>query len=89
MTTVGQSAGLWSDIFRNSPIPIHAEEVTISETDYKNQPVWGNPQASVKIAFFQDFMCPHCAVFTEDIQPQLIQTYKYNEEVAFSFLTFL
>ncbi len=58
------------------------------EIDYTNQPVWGNPQATVKVAFFQDFMCPHCASFTENIQPQLMETYKDNEEVAFFFFNF-
>ncbi len=83
MTTIGQSTDPWSDVFRDNST--YAEEVTISENDYKNQPVWGNRQAAVKVVFFQDFMCPHCATFTEDVQPQLIQAYEDNEEVAFFF----
>ena len=69
------------------PLPLPISE-GIDEIDYQNQPVWGNPEAAVKVAFFQDFMCSHCAAFTEDVQPQLIQTYKDNEEVAFYFFNY-
>ncbi len=58
------------------------------EIDYSVQPVLGDSNAPIKVVLFEDFLCPHCASFTEDIFPQLKREYKENENVAFFFINF-
>ena len=56
--------------------------------DYSVQPVLGDSNAPVKVVLFEDFLCPHCASFTENIFPQLKREYEENNEVAFFFINF-
>ena len=56
--------------------------------DYSGQPVLGDENAPVKVALFEDFLCPHCASFTEDVLPRLKREYKDNDKVAFFFINF-
>ncbi len=56
--------------------------------DYSVQPVLGDNNAPVKVVLFEDFLCPHCASFTESILPQLKREYSDNENVAFFFINF-
>src|SRR5690554_6423034 len=59
-----------------------------SEFDLSNQPVLGNPDAAVKVAMFKDFLCPHCATFSETVFPPLKSEFDGNDDVAFYFLDF-
>jgi protein-disulfide isomerase len=38
-------------------------------------PVQGDPDASVTVAVFEDFACPHCQTFAVDVQPRLVDEY--------------
>ncbi|MEZ4632109.1 MAG: DsbA family protein [Deinococcales bacterium] len=58
------------------------------ELDYSNHPVWGNPEAAVKVAMFEDFLCPHCAEYTDAVLPRLKQDYADNDKVAFYFYNY-
>lgn len=60
-----------------------------SQLDLSNQPVSGNPEASVQVAMFKDFLCPHCATFSETIFPQLKSEFAGNDDVAFYFVDFV
>jgi len=38
---------------------------------YQGQPTIGNSNAPVTIALFEDFLCPHCAEFSDQVWPQI------------------
>lgn len=38
-------------------------------------PVAGDPGASVTVAVYEDFSCPHCATFNQDVFPRLREDY--------------
>lgn len=59
-----------------------------AEFDLTGQPVSGNPEALVKVAMFEDFLCPHCAQFTEGILPQVKSEFAGNDDVAFFYVNF-
>jgi len=42
---------------------------------YDNQPAVGATTAPVKLALFEDFLCPHCAEFSDQVWPQIKRTY--------------
>lgn len=46
---------------------------TTTAIDYAKQPHAGDPQAPAKIAVFFDFLCPHCASFSEEIAPAIMR----------------
>ena len=43
--------------------------------DYQGQPTIGDANAPVTIALFEDFLCPHCAEFSDQVWPQIKRTY--------------
>ena len=43
--------------------------------DYAGQPTIGDPNAPVTIAMFEDFLCPHCAEFSDQVWPQIKRAY--------------
>lgn len=59
-----------------------------AQLDLSNQPVSGNPEATVKVAMFKDFLCPHCATFSETVFPALKSEFDGNDDVAFYFVDF-
>jgi protein-disulfide isomerase len=46
-----------------------------SAIDYADHPVMGDPNAAVKVAMFEDYKCPICKNFDEQILPQLKTNY--------------
>ena len=56
--------------------------------NYSNQPVLGNSDAPIKVVIFEDFLCPHCAAFAENVFPQLEREYGDNDKVAFFLINF-
>jgi protein-disulfide isomerase len=38
-------------------------------------PTLGKPDASVTVQVFEDFACPHCADFTEQVTPRLVENH--------------
>ncbi|HLR46723.1 MAG TPA: thioredoxin domain-containing protein [Deinococcales bacterium] len=57
--------------------------------DLEGTPVLGSPDAAVKVVIFEDFLCPHCATFTEQILPQVRSEFSGNDDVAFHHVNFL
>ena len=60
--------------------------VTNGKIDYSIQPALGSNDAPVKVAMFEDFSCPHCATFTEEILPRLKDDFLDNGKAQFYFV---
>ncbi len=45
--------------------------VAAGELALADQPVKGEPSAPVEIVVFEDFLCPHCGTFVNNVAPQL------------------
>lgn len=61
---------------------------TAAEFDYDSQPVSGSRDAPVKVAVFFDFLCPHCATFSETVTPVLEREFVDDGTAAIYFLNF-
>jgi protein-disulfide isomerase len=48
----------------------------------------GNPNAAVKIVVYEDFQCPSCRLYTEQVEPSLIQNEIKNGQVYYEFRNF-
>ncbi|UCD98718.1 MAG: DsbA family protein [Chloroflexota bacterium] len=48
----------------------------------------GDPNAPVKIEIYEDFQCPACKNFSEQIEPQIVDTYVATGEVYYVFRHF-
>ncbi len=48
----------------------------------------GNPDAPVTIEVYEDFQCPSCKTFTEDIEPQIVDTYVATGDVYYIYRHF-
>jgi len=56
--------------------------------NYDNQPAIGATNAPVKLALFEDFLCPHCAEFSDQVWPQIKRTYVDTGKVKAWFFYF-
>lgn len=56
--------------------------------DYDSQPVAGSRDAPVKVAIYFDFLCPHCATFSETVTPILKREFVDDGTAAIYFLNF-
>jgi len=59
-----------------------------AEIDYASQPHIGNPDAPVKVAVFFDFLCPHCASFSESEAPAIIRDFVDTGIASYYYLNF-
>ena len=48
----------------------------------------GNPSAAVKVEVFEDFQCPYCRQYTEQMEQQIIQTYVATDKVYYTYIPF-
>lgn len=48
----------------------------------------GDPNAPVTIEVFEDFQCPACQNFTENIEPRIVETYVASGQVYYVFRHF-
>ncbi|CAN5762469.1 DsbA family protein [soil metagenome] len=58
------------------------------ELDYENQPALGAADAPVKLAVFEDFKCPACKFFDDNVFPQLERDYIDSGRARLSFVNF-
>lgn len=47
----------------------------------------GNPQATVTVEVWEDFLCPHCREWTTTIKPQLVEEYIKTNKIRLEFHT--
>lgn len=59
-----------------------------SKLSYEGQPAIGNPDATVKIAIFEDFKCPACKYFDENVWPKLENEYINSNQVQAYFMNY-
>lgn len=54
-----------------------------------SNPAWylGDPNGTVTVEIYEDFQCPHCKDFTEEIQPKLVEDFK-GKSVKFVYRHF-
>lgn len=72
---------------RNQAAP--ASTVTFDGSlDLSNQPMIGSPDAKVEVAVFEDFKCPACRNFEENVFPQLERDYIRTGKIKFYFFNF-
>jgi protein-disulfide isomerase len=53
-----------------------------------NGAAMGNPNAPVKIVAYEDFQCPSCRLYTEQVEPSLIQNEIKSGQVYYEFRNF-
>jgi protein-disulfide isomerase len=79
----------------STPAPLDGgnppSQVTGEGLDIGSAPVLGDADAPITIVEFGDYQCPFCALFYNDIEPQLRDTYVENGtvKVVFKALAFL
>lgn len=61
---------------------------TAASIDLAGHPVVGAEDAPVTVVFFEDFLCPHCAEFSETIYPLIERDYVSTGKVKASFFNF-
>lgn len=58
-------------------------ETATPRTDLLSAPVAGDPEADVTVAVYEDFACPHCATFNEEVYPTLRSEYVDSEQIRY------
>jgi protein-disulfide isomerase len=53
-----------------------------------NGTAMGNPNAPVKVVVYEDFQCPSCQLYTEQVEPLLIQNEIKSGQVYYEFRNF-
>lgn len=69
-------------------VPRLTGQAASADLDYASQPVAGSPDAPVKIGVFFDFLCPHCATFSETVTPILKREFVDTGAAAIYFFNF-
>jgi len=52
------------------------------------RPVAGDPDATITVASFEDFACPHCATYSLDVLPQIWSEYVEPGEIRYEWYDF-
>lgn len=60
-------------------------EITPKVRSQTNGLTWGDPNAPVVVEVFEDFQCPACQNFTENIEPLLVAEYVETGQVLLIF----
>jgi protein-disulfide isomerase len=62
---------------------------TVSATlDYSGQPSRGDPDAPVRVAIFEDFLCPACQFFEQNVMPALERDFVDTGQAQVFFYNF-
>ncbi|MFB6145866.1 MAG: DsbA family protein [Candidatus Nanohaloarchaea archaeon] len=56
--------------------------------DLSDQPVTGNPNASVTVVEFGDYQCPYCNMFDQKLFPRLKSDYIDTGKIRFAFINY-
>ncbi len=69
-------------------VPRFTASTASGSIDYSANPRLGSADAPVKVAIFFDFLCPHCASFSDQITPVLRQEFVDTGVAALYFVNF-
>ena len=70
---------------RNRTNAVSASATTI---DFTGQPTLGPADAKVKVAVFEDFKCPNCQRYDQQVFPQIRQNYIDTGKIHYAFFNF-
>jgi len=57
-------------------------------TDTLSRPVRGDPNADVTVLVFEDYACPHCADYSLEVAPEILETYAEPGDIRYEFYDF-
>lgn len=63
-------------------------QITPQDWPEENGTSLGDESATVLVEVFEDFQCPSCAVYSEDIEPVIIENYVADGQVHYVFRQF-
>lgn len=69
-------------------LPTGGSSAAATTIDYAAQPRAGDPNAPVKIAVFFDFLCSHCASFSENEAPAIMREFVDTGKASLYYLNF-
>jgi protein-disulfide isomerase len=65
-----------------------APQAAAATLDFSNQPRRGDPEAPVSVAIFEDFLCPACQFFEENIMPALERDFVSTGQARIYFFNY-
>ena len=73
-------------IYPNLPKPVgEITTPTFSERPLVNKNSMGDPNAPVKIDVWEDFQCPACAQYSQEVETQVTEAYVKTGKVLYTF----
>lgn len=92
LTAVGGAAALGSTAGclggSASALPDGCDVGDLDSVSSLPRPALGSEDAAVTVDVFEDFACPHCQTFTEDVYPEIRSTYVDSGDVQYRFFDF-
>ena len=92
LTAVGGAAALGSTAGclggSASALPDGCDVGDLDSVSSLPRPALGPEDAAVTVDVFEDFACPHCQTFTEDVYPEIRSTYVDPGDVQYRFFDF-
>lgn len=92
LTAVGGAAALGSTTGclggSASALPDGCDVGDLDSVSSLPRPALGPEDAAVTVDVFEDFACPHCQTFTEDVYPEIRSTYVDSGDVQYRFFDF-
>lgn len=73
---------------RLAPTPAAPAAPFAGDFNLENQPLIGDPDAPVTIVAFEDFKCPVCKQFEEDVYPQIVNELVETGQANMYFMNF-
>jgi protein-disulfide isomerase len=71
-----------------SPLPDGCDADELDSVSSLARPALGPEDAPVTVDVFEDFACPHCQTFTQDVYPEIRSTYVDPGDVRYRFFDF-
>lgn len=66
-------------------LPAIAAPTVVTPTELADGHALGDPDAPVTVEIWADFQCPYCALFTMQVEPQIVSTYVETGQVRLVF----
>jgi len=84
----GSTAGCLGGGGSASALPEGCDAGTLDAVSSLPRPALGPEDAPVTVDVFEDYACPHCQTFTQEVYPELRSTYIDPGEVRYRFFDF-